>query len=410
MTSAVLINPTAFEAGLLAAARARALEGPRLAALERFSKTGMPHRRLEAWKWTDLRAALRGDLTSAEAANDVIAPSLFGGLGAFEITIMNGAAEWTGAAPEGVRISRATPGAPLGDVAYDHPLANLICAFADDAIDITIEDGVEVEHPILLRRIAGAGVAHQRVSVCIGAGANAVVVESFDGVGAYFSNSLSEYALGRGAKLARLVLQDGSDEGVEASLAALRLGADAVFHQTALLFGGKAARIETRAFCEGDGARVRLSSAAMLEGARHGDVTSHVAHHAAGCVTRQIHKAALKDRARGVFQGKFLVARGAQETDAQMRASALLLSEMAEADHKPELEIYADNVQCAHGSTVGALDEDALFYIRSRGLDDAAARALLVEAFLGEVLDEMPHPAALHIFRQRIAHWLGGGL
>lgn len=410
MANALHINPTAFEAGLLAAATARGLRGSRLAALEAFSKTGMPHRRLEAWKWTDLRAALRDDLGVPEAANDVIAPSIFGGLGAYEITIMNGAAEWQGAPPRGVSISQAAPGAPLPRQAVDHPLANLACAFADEAIDIVIADGAQVERPILIRRIAGAGAVHQRICVRLWAGANAVVIESFDGVGPYFSNSLSDYALGAGARLARLVLQDGSDEGVEASLATLNLDERAEFHQTALVFGGKAVRIETRVSSIGDGARINLSSAELLEGARHGDITSHVTHNGERCVTRQVHKAALKERARGVFQSKFLVARGAQETDAQMRASALLLSDMAEADHKPELEIYADNVQCAHGSTIGALDENALFYIKSRGLDDAAARALLVEAFLGEVLDDMPHPAVQHVFRQRIAHWLGGGL
>lgn len=409
MTHPLLINPTAFEAGLLAAAKARGLVGPRLAALEAFSQTGMPHRRLEAWKWTDLRAALRDDLTIADAANDVIAPSIFGGLGAYEITVMNGVPEWTGPAPAGVRIGKAAPGASLSDDAKGHPLANLVCAIADEMLEIVIEDGAQLEHPILIRRIAGAGAVQQRLSVRVGEGAKAVFIESFDGVGAYFSNSLSEFTLGDGAKLARLVLQDGSEEGVETSLAGVQLGEGAAFHQTALVFGGKAARIEARISCNGDDAEVGLSSAEMLEGARHGDITSHVAHNAERCTTRQIHKAALKDRARGVFQGKFLVARGAQETDAQMRASALLLSETAEADHKPELEIYADNVQCAHGSTVGALDEDALFYIRSRGLDDDAARALLVDAFLGEVLDDMPHPAVRNVFRQRIAHWLGGG-
>jgi Fe-S cluster assembly protein SufD len=406
MTHPLLINPTAFEAGLLAAAEARGLQGARLAALKAFSQTGLPHRRLEAWKWTDLRAALRDDLTSTEAANDVIAPSIFGGLGAYEITVMNGVAEWSGPAPEGVKVSRTAPDAPLSEEAKDHPLANLVCAFAEEAIDIVIDEGAQVEHPILVRRIASAGAFHQRISVRLGAGANAVVIESFDGAGVYFSNSLSDYGLGTGAKLVRLVLQDGSDAGVEASLATLRLERGAEFHQTALVFGAKAARLETRVSCVGDGSRINLLSAELLDGARHGDITSHVAHNAERCTTRQMHKSALKERARGVFQGKFLVARGGQQTDAKMRASALLLSEAAEADHKPELEIYADNVECAHGSTVGALDENALFYIKSRGLDEREARALLVEAFLSEVLDDMPHPAVQHVFRQRIAHWL----
>ena len=414
MARALLINPTAFEAGLLAAAKARATSPPRLAALEAFAKTGLPHRRLEAWKWTDLRAALREGFPPPEPANDVIAPSIFGGLGAYEITVMNGAAEWTGAPPVGVAISRGAPGepapgAPAPEDAGDHPLANLVSAMADERIEITIDEGALIKHPILIRRIAGAGAFHQRARLRIGAGAKIVIIESFDGLGRYFSNSLTEIDLGARASLSRLVLQDGSGEGVEASLAAVRLGPEAEFHQTALLLGAKAARIETRLAYDGAKARATLMSAATLAGARHADFTSHVAHRAEGCLTRQLHKTVLKARARGVFQGKFLVARGAQETDARMRANALLLSESAEAHHKPELEIYADHVECAHGSTIGALDENALFYLRSRGLDDEAARALLNEAFLGEVLDDMPHPAIAHIFRQRIAHWLECG-
>ncbi|MEZ5980772.1 MAG: SufD family Fe-S cluster assembly protein [Parvularculaceae bacterium] len=182
---------------------------------------------------------------------------------------------------------------------------------------------------------------------------------------------------------------------------------DVKFHQTALL-GARIGGSESRIALGGEGAQVDLRSASMLCGARHADVTSQIDHRAKGCTT-QLHKSALKDKADGVFQGKFLVARGAQKTDARMSVNALLLSDFAEARHKPELEIYADDVECAHGSTVGALDDAALFYIKSRGLDDAAARALLTEAFLGEAFDAMPHPAIERIFRTRIARWLGAG-
>jgi Fe-S cluster assembly protein SufD len=148
-----------------------------------------------------------------------------------------------------------------------------------------------------------------------------------------------------------------------------------------------------------------MRSAAALSGARHADQTSLVAFNAVGGRTRQIHRAALKDRTRGVFQGKFLVARGSQQTDAEMNAGALLLSDAAEANHKPELEIYADDVKCAHGSTAGALDDDALFYMRQRGLSEHAARALLIEAFLGEVFDGLP-AGIEHILRGQLSRWL----
>ena len=404
MSSTLLINPTAMEAGLLAAAKARALEGPREAAFDAFAKTGLPHKRIEGWKWTDIRSVLREDLKLAEPDNDVIAPSLFGGVKPFEITIMNGAAEWD-EAPAGFTISRMDAAA-LSPLAADHSLASLAAAMAGKVVDIKIGAGAHVDRPILIRRIAGPGAVHGRVRVTLGDGARATLIESFDGVGRYFSNSVAEASLGDGTTLTRFILQDGSDEGVETAVFAATIGDASNYHQVALLLGAKAARIETRIAAKGQGARIDLKSASALSGARHADATSLILHEGQGVATRQVHKSALRDQARGVFQGKFHVARGAQKTDARMTANALLLSDGAEADHKPELEIYADDVECAHGSTAGALDEDALFYLRQRGLDNAAARALLVEAFLGEVFSEIEHPGIQSVFHHRLAHWL----
>jgi Fe-S cluster assembly protein SufD len=379
------------------------MQGARAKAFETFAKTGMPSRRLEAWKWTDLRAFLRDDLPAAGEGSDVIAPSIFGGVGAFEITLMNGRADWDDDLPNRLAISRAD--AALSPLASDHPLANLALAVGEERIEIRIKAGAHIEQPILIRRIAGPGAAHARVAVNAGAGAKACFIESFDGVGQYFSNSVTEMRLDASSAITRLVLQDGSDDGVEASLCAAALAEGAQFTQTALLFGAKAVRMETRVSCAPD-TKVELKSAAALSGSRHADLTSVIAHEAAGGVTRQVHKAALKEKSRGVFQGKFLVARGAQKTDAQMQANALLLSDAAEANHKPELEIYADDVQCSHGSTAGALDEAALFYMRQRGLDEAQARALLIEAFLHEALDGIAHPGLQNVFHQRLMHWL----
>lgn len=406
MGAALFINPTAMEAGLIAAGRSLRLSKPRAAAFEAFAKTGLPNKRMEPWKWTDIRAFLREDLKPVEPVNDVIAPSIFGGVRPYEITIMNGVAEWEGAAPADVSVA-TRPAAGLDPLAADHPLGNLAGAMSAERIEIRIASNARVDQPILIRRIAGPGVHHARLAIALGKNATTTIIESFDGVGAYFSNSLAEIAVAEGAKLTRLVLQDGSDTGVETSLAAATLGAGAEFHQTALLLGAKAVRLETRLSLEGDGAKSSLRGATALSGGRHADLTSLVTHAALGCVTRQTQKSAVRDRARAVFQGKFLVARGAQKTDAQMTANALLLSEAAEANHKPELEIYADDVQCAHGSTAGALDEDALFYLRQRGLDEKAARALLVEAFLNDAFEEIAHPGIHNVFHQRMMHWLG---
>ncbi len=392
---------TAMEASL--AEQARALPPARANAFDAFALTGMPHRRMEAWKWTDIRGSLR-DALPPVADNDVIAPSVFVAVGPFEITIMNGVTEWSGEAPHGMMIERRQT-ASLGDLAADHPLANLCAAFAGETLAIEIS-GV-VAQPILLRRIAGAGAIHARAVLKLAAGAEATVIESFDGHGAFFSNSVSEYRLGEGSKLRRCILQNAGDAGVETALATINLSGLAALDQTTLSFGGKMARLETRLSHDGEGARAVLKSAIAGAGSSHADVTSTVIHSARGCQTRQTHKSALRDKARGVFQGKFLVARAAQKTDARMNADALLLSGGAEANHKPELEIYADDVECAHGSTAGALDEDAIFYMRQRGLDDHGARALLIEAFLGEVFDGIAHPGIERVYGECVARWLG---
>jgi Fe-S cluster assembly protein SufD len=389
---------TAMETAL--AVRAKGLSPPRARAFEAFAVSGMPHRRMEAWKWTDLRAALRDDIP-AVADNDVVAPSIFANVGPYEITVMNGAADWS-APPVGVSIARAE--SPLGALAADHPLANLAAAFAREPL--TIEIAAPVAQPILIRRIAGAGATHQRATITLAAGAEATLIESFDGAGAFFSNSATEYEIGAGATLHRVILQNAGEEGVETALSTVTLGAGAALDQTLLSFGGKAARLETRVAHEGDSARATLKSAMALSASRHADATSLVRHGARNCNTRQTHRAALRDKSRGVFQGKFLVARDAQKSDAEMHAGALLLSDLAEANTKPELEIYADDVKCAHGATAGALDEHAIFYMRQRGLDEAGARALLIDAFLGEIFFGAPHAGIEHILRHRVSRWL----
>jgi Fe-S cluster assembly protein SufD len=357
---------------------------------------GLPHRRMEAWKWTDVRAALRDAM--APASETVIAPSVFANAGPLEILVMNGRAAPPAAAPKGVSVRVGA-----AEAVAAHPLADLAGALAEEALLIDI-DG-DIAQPILIRRIAGAGAVHGVTHVRLAPLAQATIIESFDGAGAFFSNSAVHYDIGARAHLTRIIRQSAGETGVETAFAGVAIDEGGRLDQTALLFGGKLARIETRVEVNGAGAQVSMRSAAALSGARHADQTSVVAFNATGSETRQLHRAALKDRARGVFQGKFLVARGAQQTDAEMNAGALLLSDAAEANHKPELEIYADDVKCAHGSTAGALDENAIFYMRQRGLSEHAARALLVEAFLGEVFDGLP-AGIEHILRGQLGRWL----
>ncbi|RZJ20541.1 MAG: Fe-S cluster assembly protein SufD, partial [Brevundimonas sp.] len=195
-------------------------------------------------------------------------------------------------------------------------------------------------------------------------------------------------------------------DAVSITQAEVRVEAGGVYRQTILTTGAKLQRIETQLLHFAQGAEVTLDGAYALAGERHADLTTVVDHVAADGLTSQMTKGVVRDTARGVFQGKIVVERGADGTDARMQHQALILGERGEVDAKPELIIYADDVQCAHGNTVGNLDESALFYMQQRGIPAEEARALLVEAFLIEVVDRIAHDGAREVART----WLGARL
>ena len=210
---------------------------------------------------------------------------------------------------------------------------------------------------------------------------------------------LAEFGLEDGAMVNRTVQQTASRADTVALTSTAHLGEGANFQQTSLAFGAKLARLETRLEHKGEGANAVLNAAYLARSGYHVDITTDVIHSAESCVTEQLTKGAVSDGGRGVFQGKFLVPRTVgQYTDANMQHQALLLENGAEVFAKPELEIYADDVECEHGNTSGQLDEIALFYMRQRGIPLREARALLTEAFILEAL-ERAHPSV----RDRLA-------
>ncbi|MBW3558530.1 MAG: Fe-S cluster assembly protein SufD, partial [Proteobacteria bacterium] len=255
---------------------------------------------------------------------------------------------------------------------------------------------------LAVRFISNAqGTSHEsRIRLLVPEGASATLLESYEGHGgAYFANTLLEIALEPGARLERVVLADEPETAVSVSTADVRLSPGASYAQTVLTSGARLQRLETHVRHPGAGAAVRLDGVYVLAGARHADLTTAVDHEGETGTTSQLTKGAVRDTARGVFQGRITVREGADGTDARMGHHALILSDRAEVDAKPELEIWADDVSCAHGNTVGSLDQDALFYARARGMDEATAKALLTEAFLGEVLDRMEHDGARELAR-----------
>jgi Fe-S cluster assembly protein SufD len=325
----------------------------------------LPGKRDEDWRWTDLRGLLR-TVPEPSAPLEAVGEGPFAGLAPRIVVIGNG----------------------RGDAAID------IAADQVVALDIVSQGG-------------GSHAAALRIDVA--AGVTASLLESYRGRGEYLASTTLTITLGEGAALERIVLADEDADSVAVSQAEVVLSAGAGFSQTTLTCGARRQRLETRVSHPGGHARLRLDGVYLLAGKRHADLTSAVTHAGLDGVTNQLTKGVVRDQARGVFQGRIVVAEGADKTEARMGHHALILSERAEVDAKPELEIYADDVVCAHGNTVGALDEDALFYMRQRGLPEPEARAMLTEAFVGEVIDRIGHDGAREVARAWAAERLKGG-
>lgn len=326
----------------------------------------LPSRRDEDWRWTDLRGLIR-KLPAASPEAVVPAGGPFAGLGE-EQTIVNG---------------RGVAGVTIAG---------------------------QGDHVRLLRFVsttAGTG-HHVRIQVQVEAGASLTLLESYEGQAAgYIASAELDITLGQGARLERIVLAADDAEAINVSTATISLAAGSSCAQTVLTTGARRQRLETNVAHPGAEASVRLDGAYLLEGQRHADLTTTVTHGGVDGTTSQLTKGVARDQARGVFQGRIVVQPGADRTDARMRHQALILSERAEIDAKPELLIFADDVQCAHGNTVGALDEDAIFYAMQRGLPADRARAMLTAAFVGEVIDRIEHEGARDVARAWAEQQLG---
>jgi Fe-S cluster assembly protein SufD len=269
-------------------------------------------------------------------------------------------------------------------------------ALADDRRTLVNGGEALIELPagtkatVALRLVSrGAGSHATSVTINVGANARLRLLESYESDGGSVSQASLTIVLADGAAVERVVLAQDHEDAVSVSQAAVRLAPKAEYGQTVVTSGARRQRLETRVVHPGGHAALRLDGVYLLAGKRHADQTTVVNHESTDGTTGQLTKGVVRDQARGVFQGRIVVAEGADRTDARMGHHALILSDRAEVDAKPELEIYADDVACAHGNTVGALDEDALFYARQRGMPEADARAMLTEAFIGEVIDRI---------------------
>jgi Fe-S cluster assembly protein SufD len=393
-------------------AQRRTLAMARQQAADVFRASGLPTPREEAWHYTPLNALTGIEFAEpltpvgtqrdlAERLPVIDAPRVVFVDGRFD----PGLSEAGGA----VAIRTGSPAfGPLARPASERLVA-LNSLLAEDGAAIEVADGSDGGTLVLASLGTdehGRAVSfHPRHALRVEAGARLTLIEVASGEGVYLNNPVLEITVEPGASLTHLRLQNEADGAFHLSTVYADVAAGGRYDSVAVMLGASLSRMESHVRLRGSGASTHLNAALLLAGRQHADFTTVVAHDAPSCASRQTVKSVLNGRSHGVFQGKIAVARVAQKTDGYQMNQALLLSPDAEMDSKPQLEIYADDVKCSHGATVGALDPEQLFYLRSRGIPEGEARPLLVRAFLAEALDPIRHEAGRALMEQAIADW-----
>jgi Fe-S cluster assembly protein SufD len=378
-----------------------------------FERLGLPHRRVEEYKYTDLRALMHEVLPLAsvpEAAALVRAKAALASVvvdGAAKLVLVDGvfAAGLSdtdgldaGIIVQTLREALEAGKAELLKTTVTDPMLALNTALATDGVFVTIADGAKLSRPIQIIHVATAAKASRasRSHVVLGNGAQANVVESIvaaEGVAGYQANDAVAITVGDHAVLSYTRLMRDAADAINISSALVTVGAKSKLNLFNMTSGGAVSRLQGFITLAGEDSELTINGVNLLRGKQHGDLTLVVDHAVPGCTSRENFRAVLDDRAHSVFQGRIIVKPDAQKTDGKMMTRALLLSDEAEADNKPELEIFADDVSCGHGATSGALDDSLLFYLRARGLPERQAQALLIQAFVGEAIEAIEDEA-----------------
>jgi Fe-S cluster assembly protein SufD len=387
----------------------------REAAAASLRETGLPGPRDEAWKYTSLRPladlSFHEALTDAGDHRDAPAMPYLGALdGSPRLVFVEGRyRNDLSLPPKGVSLRFFADAPHFTPQADRGAIVTLNTLLAEDGIILDVAAGVDAGTVLLINigaDLHGQPAAfHPRHTLRLAAGASLTLVDISAGNGTYLHNPVLDIDLADDSRLAHLRLQIEADDAFHLGAVHASIGARASYDSFTLSLGGKLVRSEIHARLTGVGGHAALNAAQVLRGRQHGDFTTVVSHEAPSCASRQTVKNVLDGQSRGVFQGKIEVARIAQKTDGYQMNQALLLSPMAEIDSKPQLEIYADDVKCSHGATVGELDAEQLFYLVSRGIPRAEARAMLVHAFLSEALDLVAHDDARTLFEAALQGW-----
>ncbi|HMO06949.1 MAG TPA: SufD family Fe-S cluster assembly protein [Paracoccaceae bacterium] len=394
----------------------------RAAALARLSAMGLPGRRDEYWRYTDPAALNAPAVAPAALFDQSDEAAMFAGIDRLRLVFVDGVfdpAQSDDPSEAGLEIERlaVARGAHIhwaqglygvlearGQTPVPRPFAALNTAFAADGVLIRATG--RAARPVSLVYLHESGVSEAILHHCVKVEAGAEVTILENGPAAARLSHVMEVEVAEGGRFHHVRAQGRDHECRAITHVFARIAAGAAFRSFTVTANGRLTRNEAVLELAGNGAIAHVAGAAMGDGDFLHDDTVFVTHAAEGCESRQVFKKVLKNGAVGVFQGKILVKQGAQKTDGYQISQSLLLDEDSQFLAKPELEIYADDVKCSHGSTSGAIDPLALYYLRSRGVPEAQAQGLLVLAFLAEALDEIADPRLAEDIRRRLENWL----
>jgi Fe-S cluster assembly protein SufD len=346
---------------------------------------------MEEWRWTDLRQLIdrpyppRISVAADEAETQrLLQRSPFGAIAASRAVFVNGSFHGG--------LSKIANGRLTSQIQADDPILKMNAAFASGGAGLTLTGNVDtpVEIIFITTKSDPRAVATRNV-IEVAEGASATIIETHIGEGDYLSNSVTEIRVGKGARLDRVKVELESPEAIHLAYAHVTLEQGAALRDFTLTSGARVNRQNGTYVFAGENADARVSGSYLLKGRQHADTRLVINHAVPHCLSRELFKCVLDDQSRGIFQGKVIVRPGAQKTDGKQSSHALLLTENAEFDAKPELEIFADDVVCGHGATAGDLDHDHLFYLRSRGIPEREAKAMLIAAFVSEAFDTIGH-------------------
>ena len=366
----------------------------------------LPHRRMEEWRWTDLRQMIdkpyppRQQVTAAAGEVErLLSASIFHGVAATRMVFVNGHYD-------AAHSKLANDAAEIMAEA-DEPVLQMNAAFATDGARIRLSGNIDrpVELVFIATNAAPRTIATRNV-IEVADDASATIIETHLGEGSYLSNSVTEIRVGANARLDRVKAEIESHEATHLAHTHVTLARNVTFRDFTLSTGARLNRQNGTYRFDGEFTDAKVSGAYLLAGKQHADTRLVVDHRVPNCASRELFQCVMDDHARGIFQGKVIVRPHAQKTDGKQSSHALLLSETAEFDAKPELEIYADDVACGHGATAGDLNHDHIFYLKSRGIPEAEAKALLIAAFVGEAFDMIHHDGLREALTDYAARWL----